>query len=171
MLINHPFDLQVTQTGPDPISLEEIKIHARITFYDDDSYLESLIPLAKGMLEDLTGLLLAESTINASYANIERLGWCLIPYSNQSEVKLGSATAGAELATYPNKDYSLYQSPSGGNFAITYKAGKCPSSAKLALLLLVTHLYENRSATTDVSISEMPISFHAIIEKLRIKAI
>lgn len=163
MIILEPFNVELVGTSTEPVTLAEFKTHARITFNDDDSYISTLIPLARATLEQMTGQALIAGDYIAHYSGLGC--FCRLPYMAQSEVKIN----GVLIHPIFRGDCSVFPHPGIQDFSVTYKAGKCSPVAKMALLLLITHLYENRSATANVKVEEMPLSFKCIIEKMRVK--
>jgi uncharacterized phiE125 gp8 family phage protein len=69
--------------------------------------------------------------------------------------------------SWPTTDYYV-----PGSVKVTYVAGSygdgatvntCPSSIKMAILLLVGHLYENREASTQLALKMIPLGVDALL--------
>lgn len=73
--------------------------------------------------------------------------------------------------TWPTTDYYI-----PGSVKVTYVSGSygdglnvntCPQSISWAILLLVGHFYENREATTSLSLKNLPIGVDALLNPYR----
>lgn len=78
-------------------------------------------------------------------------------YSEEDQyLTLIGAAAESRMSEYLNRN--LY--PEGATIPSSDPDGMVmPASVRLALLFLVTHFYENRSAVSEVEMVELPMSF------------
>lgn len=179
---------QVGQPMVDPISVDQVKEHLRIEHSDDDAYLTSLIDAAVNFV-DVDGVL-GKPIIDRKFA-LEFRDYpttpVRLPYANFKELDNIKVIQDGTLVTQDNDDFQI---GSDGDFRtvepvkgkewpvaddvpyayqIVYKAGLSgnaagvPATIKHALLLLVAHWYENRTATEATSYMPLPFGFNELI--------
>jgi uncharacterized phiE125 gp8 family phage protein len=149
--------LYVTRVdGSEFITLTETKAHLKVDFTDDDDYITSLIPVARQMIENYTGLALIPTAVTAILRNeLPGIDLPLLPYVSTLVVTdLNNDDEVITSSDYTLTGNNLLQQTSG-LITVTYTAGytisTLPAALKMAVLHQVTYLYENRG---DGKISE-----------------
>lgn len=166
------------ESTEEPVTLEELKMHARIDSNDEDLILWLYAKACRRSLEKMLGISMNITTwdeyldcfpedgcpikltkaplidvLSFSYTNlsgstttlVEGTDYVVDPISNQVALKYG--------ATYPT-DQAIQPSP----IRIRYRAGYgIKEDLKLALILMFTSTYENRSASTDYEVYDVPV--------------
>jgi hypothetical protein len=147
-----------TQPTFEPVTMNELKVHLKISGNAEDSYLESLITAAREFLETYTQRSWCKKTykmvVTGPVKQIE------VPYADE---------------TLSNLNITV---DSDGNVVITFDAGfanaaDIPKKYKQALLIYAASLYENRegevkmpSAVVNLLASERlhtPLSYVGVI--------
>lgn len=177
----------------EPVSLDELKLHARVDHNDEDGVLAALIPAARGYLEDFTGSALIAQTWVAQYRAFPSA--LHLPRAPLLDVTgITYLDAAGETQTLAADQYrvtgagaeGVIEPPPGVNWpatygtrdavTVTYRAGwgasaeTVPEPARLAVLLLAASFYDNRSAF-DFALSggfvELPIGIRALMAQYR----
>lgn len=185
----------VRVAGPsvDPVTLAEAKLHLRVDAADEDSLIESLIGAAVSHL-DAEGVL-GRALITQSWAlwvgsTPGRVRLPMGPFQSLTSVEYydtDNALQTATLADFetwldgdfvivkPKKDRvwpAAYLRPDA--IKITYVAGHgdastdIPEGVRQAILLLVGHWYENRTAASEVKLHDVPFAVGALIGTERV---
>lgn len=173
-----------------PVSLAEAKAHLRVTSANEDALITNLIKAATSHTEQLTGRAIVTQTWMKVLDNFPS-------DAIELKASLGSVTEikyvdpdGAEQtldpAHYQIDPYRLpgwvmpaygYDWPEARATVNSVKvkfvcgfgnAASVPPDIKSALLLLIGHLYENREASTDRALTEVPFAYEALISPYRI---
>jgi uncharacterized phiE125 gp8 family phage protein len=180
----------ITQTvAPtvEPISLETARLHLKVDDVSDNDLITSLITVSRRWCETRIGQRLITST------NVLRLdafpAWHIeLPYPPLIAVSSiayidasgSSQTLSASLYKVDANSKPGRITPSWGNVwpttrdemdavTITYTAGygaaavNVPETIRQAMLLLIGHLYENRSATAEEALKEVPMAVEALL--------
>lgn len=180
--------LILTTAGPSPVSLPEAKKQTRCEFHtDDDALLTGLTAAATEWVERHTGRSLAEHTWTLtldSFAEAIRLP--MPPATGINSVTYIDADGATQ--TLASAVYRLYGAGGFDPFVrpawstcwpvtadgepdavtIEYEAGAaCPTPVKQAILLLVSHLYENREASTEAALKDIPFGVDALLKDYR----
>lgn len=152
---NETVALSIVEVQPviEPVLLPEAKSHLRITFTDDDLYVDNLIKSCRQALEKFTGLSLVEKLITWHVNNSR--GGSEFPYGpvralpaiivKDSEDTVLVVDTGYELS---GLDFPTLSSPAAYLTKITYGAGyttaNFPFDLKLELLGMIAFEYEHR---------------------------
>ena len=174
-----------------PILVTDVKKQLIINTDEDDSYLEGLILAATAKLEkDSRNLLIQRSLIqntdriegtSLDYSNVISID--KIQYYNTDGTIVDYDSSSYYLDEYSNRleltsKYSLIaiSNTSKRPFIITYTAGfinrnanatleraKVPADLMHALKLLVAHYYENREASSQSKLNELPLGYCDIV--------
>lgn len=181
----------VVVTPPDPIvSLDEAKRHLRVDHDDENAYVESLIAVATAWLDAPAGWLgraLGEQVLEVRYAAWPRP--LRLPYLPEIEITAityvdpagaaqilplsGGAVPYAGLPAVRGRD---------GDVRIRYRAGYAkaqdgkstvPAPIRHAILLMVSHLFNNRDAvtTTAAQPATLPLGVEALLGPYRVWSI
>ena len=145
--------MKYTVTTPprtEPLSLEDVKAHLRITPGDDSEDTTVLMPLisaAREYCEGYTGRALASQTITA-YPETTT-GRIYLPRPPVTAIT--SVTAGGEPAEYVdnhNLGYITLTRSYPDDVVVVYTTGQAtiPKTVRQAMLLLIGHWYLNREA-------------------------
>ncbi len=183
--------LTLTNPGTAPVSLPDAKKQCRCEFHtDDDAFLNGLVAAATEWTERHTGRSLAEHTWTLtldSFSEATRLP--MPPVTGINSVTYIDADGATQ--TLARTAYHLYGAGGFDPFVrpawstcwpatadgepdavtIEYEAGAaCPTPVKQAILLLVSHLYENREASTEAALKDIPFGVDALLKDYRQQA-
>lgn len=183
--------LVLTTAGASPVSLAEAKKQTRCDFHtDDDALLTGLVAAATEWTERHTGRSLAEHTwtlILDKFGDAIRLP--MPPATGINSVTF--IDADGDTQTLASTAYRLYGAGGFDPFVrpawstcwpftadgepdavtIEYEAGAaCPTPVKQAILLLVSHLFENREASTEAALKDIPFGVDALLKDYRQQA-
>lgn len=166
-------DIQMTETGDEPVTTTEAKLQLIIDFTDDDTLIGNLITAARAAIENYCNISLITKTIvltvdvrsrfELPYGPIQTEGLTVkvqkevtanVPVYESAE---GWNLTGVQFKTfYPayfgagditvNSRYAYPDTDCGTPYKITYTAGyeEVPFDLKQAILAQVAWLYENR---------------------------
>jgi len=177
-------------TGPtiEPVTLQQAKDFLRVTFSDDDDFIASLIQGARELLEIQTQRSLITRTLKLTADAFPNARVILLPkppLQSISSVKyiadgdtslttLSTAYYSTDTASTPgrlilNDGYSWPITETNGNAVeITYVAGYgaavslLPFNLQQAVLLYVSHFYQNRSVVNPVQLTMVPRAIDAL---------
>lgn len=158
----------------DPVSLEQIKAHLRVTSTADDGILTAYLGAAVASLDvgGELGAAISVQTIDESLQSTTRDVWLSVAPARDL-VSVTYYDTDNALQTAPLRDFALYKSADkafvrSDNWpatydrpdavAIRYTAGHDTAPADLchAIKLIVGHWYENRSDTSELTLKEIP---------------
>ena len=163
------WDVQTTAvTGEEPVTRTEAKQQCRADWSDEDALFDRLIKAAREKVENITGLLLREQTVQITFTD----GFpCRLPRAPLSAVT-GITYADSASTTAEFDGYELYtafdvpmlrptlaivswpQVYPGGHVVITASGGfavdAVPGQLRAAILILIAHWYDNRGAEAEV---------------------
>lgn len=131
----------------DFITLAEVKTHLRIDFSDEDTYIGSLIPVGREMIENYTGRALVPSEVTVILRN--EISGMMLPWQPYVDSLVLKDTDGNTISAddYEIKGSELFQY-SYGEIRATYNSGydedTLPPSLKMAVLHQIAFLYEKR---------------------------
>lgn len=169
MAVNTILSTKITDTGVEPITVEQAKLHAAIDYPDYDSILPIYISAARIAIEKATGLALVEKTIKQTvsvyqgfpyrlrFSPVKQFNYALlVDQNNCGQTVLASPASPVNLGA--NNDV-LYINESG-IYEIEYKAGFDTVSAdlKLAILQMFAFIFNHRG---DYSEGRLDISAEA----------
>lgn len=187
--VRHSWRVSV-QPVVEPVSVEDLKLHARIDSGFEDSKLQAYITAARLMVEKDTRRALCTQTVVAYYDFIP--AYIVLPVapvqSITSIVYYDSLNTQQTLAS-TEYESDLYAEPSlirpayGKAWPTTYErfnavavtvvcgygaASAVPEDAKQAIRLLAAHWYENAEATITGTISkELEFAYTALVARLK----
>jgi uncharacterized phiE125 gp8 family phage protein len=185
----------ITITAPttEPITTAEAKDHLRVTFSDDDTYIDALIATARQIVEARSGMRLFSQTVELRADFWSEIGLSdprrsdlvslrVAPVQSVSSVKyyddddvdttMTSSLYWTDLSSVPCRIQVKNEWPSindrAGNIRITMIAGWATTGAipeifKSAIKLLVGHYYENREEVTDLKLMSIPEGIDRLI--------
>lgn len=157
-------------SGVEPITMQQVKDHLRITWDEEDALIYSLLSAGREYAENLTSQAIIEQTITAYYHSLPyHEGAIDLPLSNAISITSVTYTDDAGVVqTVSASDYYLVQGqpnriyfkegyPSAKNrpesVVVTYEAGfgptpfkPFPMAIKAAILIMTADMYENREA-------------------------
>lgn len=161
----------VTAPTVEPVSLDEVKEHLRVTTFDQDNLIASYISAARESIELQTGKSLAAGTYR--WVSESDIGYCnrlpLWPVATITEVSfLDVDDTRVILTDYiadnDRSSISFSTLPGGTALNVTFTtiATPIPPSLRAALFLLVTDLYEQGGAV----ITGVPVAINPTIDRL-----
>ncbi|OBQ72391.1 head-tail connector protein [Mesorhizobium loti] len=177
----------VRTEAPDetPVSLDEVKLHCRVDFDDDDLLLEALIGAATAHLEKILDIAIVTQSWRQDFGSFEYLrlpkdpvqeDGLIVEYrdaENQQQTlssstyRLLADSQSSYVAVEPGSQWpQVYRRPDA--VSVFFVAGtpvdEVPLSLKAAILLHVGHLYQNREAVTVDAVSNfLPLGYEALI--------
>lgn len=186
----------VSPPASEPVSLAELKLHARVDISDDDALLDGLISAAREWIESHTArrlIMRTERLLLDDFPDCDRI---IIPTAPLQAI--GAVTylddAGGETTLASTAYVADVDGPVG---VIALKAGQTwpaltsskrpvnavrvaftsgyvnaaavPASLKLAVKMLAAHLYANREETTPITLERVPLGIQALIAPYRVK--
>lgn len=184
---------RVTAPASAPITLPEVKAQLRITHNAEDAALNGMIAAAVAVVdgEGLLGRAMVTQTW-AQYVS-QSPGWVRLemgPFLALTSVQYyddDGALQDADASHFEIRlqdDFVICKPKEGREWPtadvrpdaikITYTAGfgaaaDVPADLKHALLLLVSHWYQNREASTETALSEIPMGFEMLLGAHRVK--
>ena len=178
----------VTAPAVEPISLSEAKEHLRVDGSDEDTLISGLISAAVSHV-DADGVL-GRAMISQTWAYWTRSSPGVVtlpmsPFQSLTSVEYYDADNALQSATASDFETRLAGDrvtlrPKSGKvwppaytredaIKITYVAGfgaaatDVPQSIRQALLLLIGHWYESRTAVSEISMKEVPLAVGSLI--------
>ncbi len=168
-----------------PVTSDEAKAQLRVDFVDDDAYIDALVSRATAMVEEMSGRALITQTweLALRYPR-HRVYLPITPVQSISEIRYYDRDEVEQTATVGDfhlfKDiYRAWVEPKddkdwpdvfGRTDALTIQfvagygaASAVPVEIKHAILMLLTHWYEERRAVTDSAMSEVPYSVQSLV--------
>lgn len=191
-----PFSIvTITPPATEPVSVTEAMVHLRLDVPDagphpEQGLIETLIGAARDLVERSTGRALVTQTLEARWDAWEPE--LLLPRSPLQSVTsvtyvdeagvtqtLAGAAYRADTASLVPRITPAYGESwpvaraVTGAIAVRFVAGygaaaAVPATLRAAVLLLVSHLYENRNAVTDRAMTEMPLGVAALLAPHRV---
>lgn len=170
----------ITAPAQDPLTLEDVKAHARVFYTDDDAYIGGLIKAALSHLDGYRGILnrcIVPQVWQTSHRGFCRKMETLFTDTTAAVVKYYD-TDGV-LQTIDDTEYRVY--PDYIDFVSTFSfpSVQCrddavliesthgydtvPESLLLAVKILITHWYRNREAITFGVPIKVPFSVKALL--------
>jgi uncharacterized phiE125 gp8 family phage protein len=143
-------DVQVLQDVTlEPVTLVEVKSHLRVTFADDDTYIEGiLIPACRAAMEKYCGVSLATKILKVQLVNAE--GNIELPYGPVQQLVALEDSKGNAISDYLSAGllFKRLLTQSCDYTTATYIAGYIPGGIppdlKLDLLRIIGYCYEHR---------------------------
>jgi uncharacterized phiE125 gp8 family phage protein len=183
----------------EPLSYQQAADHLRVDSADDTIYIESLIPVAREHIENVTGRVGSTTTFSLVAGSWQSLmrdsrdyllrigrspvqavasvkyyapGASTITTMSASDYRLMAAAEPAAIQKIGNDWPALDDRPDA--VQIEFTAGHTPDNPAPvgylhAMKMLVAHLYEERKPVAFTSCSEIPFTLQTLIEAQRIE--
>ena len=168
-----------------PVSVDEVKLHSRITNDAEDALVLRLISAATSRVEKITGRALITQTFIEYFDCFKPLIYLRmgdvqsvtsLKYIDSDNVEQTFTDFDADVNSNPARIIPTYgvSWPTGvkntlNPIYIEYICGygddaeDVPDDIKWAIYMLVSHLYENRESTTDLKLIETPMGVDALL--------
>ena len=185
----------ITDVATEPVTTEQAKTHMRISGSDDDTYIDTLITIAREWTEQFTGRALATQTLEIILDKFPSKDFIEMPMSPvQSITSIKYKNSDGDETTWdssnyivnndilPCKIYLAYgevypdftEYPTGAVRIRSVHGHKSdeialPKAIYHALLLLISHLYENREATIEKALNETPFAVKSLLVPYRLR--
>jgi uncharacterized phiE125 gp8 family phage protein len=171
----------VTPPASHPITLAEAKAHLKIQTNDDD-YVDSLIATAHRLIAKERGVALIVTSFRLVCSDLPRT---LGRYPLASVESIQYRDSSGALATLDESKYEVYAGTPGrvaygdfycfwpcdreDRFVVQFTAGYesaalVPDTYKHAMKLMIGHLYEQRQATYEGQITELPLGVKNLLD-------
>lgn len=181
-------------TGPavEPVAVDDLASHLRVTWNDDDAYLDGLVTAARVWCEHYTNR--AFITARYRYSLPRFISPIRLPRPKlQSVVSIGYTDSDGNSQTVSSSDYDTFVDVEPGEIheaysatwpstrakhnavIVTYDAGygdaaaDVPETLKVAIKMLASHWYENRVALDAVQMYEVPLGVKSLLNVHRVK--
>lgn len=148
MAVNTIISSKVTETGSEPVSVEQAKLHASIDYNDYDSILPIYLSAARQSIEKATGIALISKKVNLT-ANMVANTIFRLPDSPVSQVNYITSTLTNEQYQDQSNvgvanDFVIV--PVDGIFDIEYECSVSSVSAdiKIAIMQMFTFIFNHR---------------------------
>lgn len=186
----------VLQTAPavEPVTLIEAKAHLRVATTDDDTYITTLISVARKHVETITNRALINQTWDYFLDDFPVKDRIVIPLSKLSSVTSVKYTDSDNVQTvFASSSYIVDAYTDPGQIVLAYgaswpsytprpinaveirlvagygaAASAVPEPIKQAMLLLIAHWFENREMLSDVNMKEIPETVNALLWPYRV---
>ncbi len=176
-----------------PVEINEVKAQARIDFADDDALIDGLIRAAVSHIDGQGELGRAMITQTWAQHESQAPGWVRLrmgPFQALQAVEYWDkdgvlqAASVDDFETRLHNDFVILKPKENREWPtadtrqdaikITYTAGygdaasDVPAGIRQAILMLVTHWYENRAATTEARLAMVPLGVEALLANERV---
>ena len=155
MSINTILSSKVTDTGSEPITAEQAKLHASIDYTDYDSIIPIYISAARIAVENATGLALVDKTVKLTarlysgmplklpYSPVKQFSYAALVVQNAYGQNVWSPSD--PIDAYGVND-DLLTVATDGMYEIEFTAGyaNVPADLKLAILQMFTFIFNHR---------------------------
>ena len=175
----------ITEPAVEPVTLEQVKNHSRITHIEDDSWLLMAMVVARQYVEKTCELSLITQTRRTTFDGF-RKPWLTLAYGPTLSISgiqyydqtntlqtLASYQAALEsnpclIVPAPGQPWPQTMPNKMDAVKVTYVAGygdpeNVPAALKQAILLLVDHWYSNRSAVEMGSPGPIPFGVDSLV--------
>lgn len=180
----------ITDVTTEPVSLAEANAHLRVDDALDDTYISSLITVAREYCETATRRALATQTLElilddfpCNYIELPKSpvqSITSIKYKNSMGTETEWTNYVSDLDKVPallmpnfSDVFPQFTPYPSGAVRIRYVAGhtsvNIPKSIKHAMLLLIGHLYENREDTIAKKLENIPIGINSLLANYKIR--
>jgi uncharacterized phiE125 gp8 family phage protein len=171
------------------VTLTEAKAQLVVDYSTDDTFIGTLIKVAREYCENFTWRALAPQTLELILDDFPSSEILLprppltsvtsIIYKSAANVETtmsasqyivdADRTPGRIVPPYASTFPSFTPYPTSA-VRVRYVAGytTAPASIKQAMLLLIGHLYENREATTETNLKEVPLSIRSLLSPYKV---
>lgn len=140
-------------SSTEPITASQVKLEARIDFATDDTFITTLIPVAREILEESAAISLKEKEVVLTIEINNSCKWIELPYGIIQSVDGVADEDGNDLEEGEGYDvrgeegtFMEIRLNQTGTFTITYTAGyeELPALAKQALIREVVDNYDGK---------------------------
>ncbi|MER9164394.1 head-tail connector protein [Mesorhizobium sp. M0715] len=168
-----------------PVSLDEVKLHCRVDFDDDDVLLEAFIGAATAHLEKVLDIAVITQSWRQDFGSFSCLrlpkdpvqeDGLIVEYrdtENRPQTLPGSSyrllvdSLGPYVAVEPGQNWPAVYNRLDA-VSVSFIAGtavdEVPPALKAAILLHVGHLYQNREAVTvDAASNFLPLGYETLL--------
>ena len=176
-------------TGFEVIQLTDAKAYLRVDFIDDDTYIEQLIKMARikvtrdthypvvltAIQENFRSWPLNRNTIQTLQFNGIFEGTPVVKYFNEANVETTLLDTNYRLLN--NNGLLQIQFINTFNFfdrddaiSVSYSVkpqGEQVEPLKIAMLMLIQHYYDNRTAVSYLKVNEMPLGYKNLINQYK----
>ena len=182
--------------GPDiePVSLDEVKAHLRVTHSEEDSLIDGLITAARVTVETITRRSLISQTWRLTLDDFPGGPSIKLPHSpvlavesveyvdesgdtqtmDESKFWLDKVSSPARLVLRDGESYPSTQTGRPNCVTVTYQAGygdqasQVPAPIRHAIKLMVAHLFENPELVSAGQLTVIPITFDYLLSPYRV---
>lgn len=181
----------------EPVTVDEAKLHLRVDSTDDDIVIETVIQEAREWIEESYSLALITQTLDYYLDEYPESDVMTLPvFPLQSVTSVTSISPAAAESVFASSNYAVDAVSQPGRIRLVsgaswpsddlrvvngvrvrYLAGygvagrTVPSHVRKAMLLLIGHLYENREATREKALMEVPFGVKALLNSIGMKGI
>lgn len=182
--------VQTVAPATSPVTVAEAKEHLRVTADDEDTLIAAMIDAAVSYLDGWNGILgrcIVTQTWRQDTADFP--DDLRLPFPNAQSVVIAYSDAANADQTYSGANYQLVNGPGAGRIIlgankswpsvydkpnavrITMVCGftTVPPALKMAILLHVGALYENRASESPTAL--MPFAYEALLRPFRVVGI
>ena len=159
MAINTILSTKVTDTGTEPITTAQAKLHASIDYSDYDTILPIYISAARMAVEKCTGYALVEKTVKhtanlkahvpfqLTYSPVKQFNYAIQDYSQLGQEYGLNSDTGLNFGS----NGEVLMVDLDGIYDIEYKAGfdTVPADLKLAVLQMFTFIFNHRGEYSE----------------------
>lgn len=173
-MANTLIDIKQITAPVEPVSLETVKLWAKIDFDADDSLLAIMIPAAREAVERYANIAIGQRLIEVEFYH-DGVHPFLLPYQpyvslTQVQYRRCKLTEWADVTTELDADFELignsFKQLQGerGYYIVTYYAGyqsgytMLPAALQQAICQQVTYMYEHRGTAELSPIAKQSIS-------------
>jgi len=179
----------VTPPVTEPISLNEAKLHLRVAHNDDDTYIQSLISVARDHIEQDIQRAIATQTweltmttfptdtnvITLYFGPVQSIVSIIYDDADGVAQTMDPATYWLDTSWLPAKLMGINAWPATSTTSeavrVQYVAGyggnPIPSSLRHAMLMLIGEWYDNREAASTALLSKLPHAVDRLIWNYR----
>jgi len=157
MAVNTIISTRVTETGTEPVSIEQAKIHAAIDYTDYDSILPIYLSAARQSIEKATSIALISKKVNLTVSLVANTLFRL-PDSPVSQVNYIISTLNNSTASYYTQDQSNVGAANDfvivemdGLYDIEYECSVSSVQAdlKIAIMQMFTFIFNHRGEYSE----------------------
>jgi hypothetical protein len=156
--MNYILDIQESASGPEPVSLTEMKLWMKVDFTSDDSIISSLITTARRVLEKYMGITMGQRTYTMQMEVCD--DWVDVPYgpldSVTSITRIDGVGATEAITDYEVRNRRILLNQTG-IMEIVYDASfTVPEDLKTDIKKLVAYYYQNRGLQFESDVKRFP---------------
>jgi len=188
----NPTSTVITQPAAEPVTLAEARTQTRVDQTTEDSYLTALITVARQLTENATSRSLISQTrslvldgfppcIHLPHGPVQSVTSIIYIDSAGASQTLPGALYQTDLTSViprivvaPGQSWPTVQTQRLNPVTVRYVAGfgsagaDVPSPLRQAMLLLISHLYDQRAQTSVVELYDTPFGYDALIASYKL---